>query len=72
MLKGKNGENHDLERCDPLCPDIPEWLQEFRDNLVDDRVPEPRDSLASSSHEVFLEPTPTMSADLGKYFFSLP
>ena len=33
----------------PLCSDIPEWLQEFRENLVDDRVPEHRDSHASSS-----------------------
>ena len=51
----------------PLCSDIPEWLQEFRQNLVDDRVPEHRDSHASSSHEPSLEPTPTRSADLGKH-----
>ena len=54
----KNGE-------DPCCSDIPEWLQEFRENLVDDRVPERRDSHASSSHELSLEPT--RSADLGKH-----
>ena len=29
-----------IERSNPLCSDIPEWLQEFRENLVDDRVPE--------------------------------
>ena len=40
-----------------MCSDIPDWLQEFRENLVDDRVPERRDSLASSSHEVSLQPT---------------
>ena len=34
----------------------PEWLQEFRENLVDDRVPEHRDSHASSSHELSLGP----------------
>ena len=34
-------------------------------NLVDDRVPERRDSHASSSHELSLEPT--RSADLGKH-----
>ena len=34
---------------------------------MDDRVPEPRDSHASSSHESSLEPTPTRSADLGKH-----
>ena len=56
-----------IERRDPLCSDKPEWLQEFRENLVDDRVPEHRDSHASSSHEPSLEPTPTRSVDLGKH-----
>ena len=58
-----------IERRDPLCAEIPEWLQEFRENLVDDRVPEHRDSHASSSHEVSLEPTPTRSVDLGNHSF---
>ena len=47
----QKNENHETERADPLCSDIPDWLQEFRENLVDDRVPERRDSHASSSHE---------------------
>ena len=34
---------------------------------MDDRVPECRDSHASSSHEPSLEPAPTRSADLGKH-----
>ena len=34
---------------------------------MDDRVPEHRDSHASSSHESSLEPTPERSADLGKH-----
>ena len=33
---------------------------------MDDRVPEHRDSHASSSHELSLEPASTRSADLGK------
>ena len=57
-FQSKINENHDIGRRDPLCSDIPEWLQEFRENLVDDRVPEHRDSQASSSHELSLEPTP--------------
>ena len=57
----------DMERGDALCSDVREWLQEFRENLVDDRVPERRDSHASSSHEPSLEPTPTRSVDLGKH-----
>ena len=36
-------------------------------NLVDDRVPEHRDSNASSSHESSLEPAPARSADLSKH-----
>ena len=51
------------ERGDPLCSDIPEWLQEVRENLVDDRVPERRDSHASSSHEPPLEPIFKRSVD---------
>ena len=60
-------ENHELEPGNPLDSEIPEWLQEFRENLVDDRVPERRDSHASSSHEPYLEPTSTGSEDLGKH-----
>ena len=59
--------SHDQERRDPCHSDILEWLQEFRENLVDDRVPERRDSHASSSHESSLEPTPTRGVDLGKH-----
>ena len=51
----------------PLCSDIREWLQEFRENLVDVRVTEHRDSHASSSHEPSLEPMPAKSVDLGNF-----
>ena len=51
-----NKEETMIERGDPLFADsghasseILEWLQEFREKLVDDRVPEHRDSHASSS-----------------------
>ena len=54
--KPKKNEDHEQVRGDPCHSDIPEWLQEFRENLVDDRVPERRDSHASSSLEPFLEP----------------
>ena len=53
------------EREDLYHSDIPEWLQEFRQNLVDDRVPESRDSHATSSHELSLEPM--RCEDLGKH-----
>ena len=67
--KPNENEDHEIERIDPLCSDIPEWLQEFRENLVGDRVPERRDSHASSSHGSSLEPTLTRSVDLGKLSF---
>ena len=63
--KSRN-EDHELERRDPCHSRILEWLQEFRENLVDDRVPERRDSHASSSHEPSLD-TPARCADLGKH-----
>ena len=55
------------ERRDLLNSDIPEWLQDFRENLVDDEIPEHGDSHASSSHEVSLEPTPKRRENLGKH-----
>ena len=41
-----------IERGNPLDSEIPEWLQEFRENLVDDEIPLQGGSHASSSHEV--------------------
>ena len=57
-------------RGDPLCSDnseIPEWLQEFRENLVDDEIPLQGGSHASSSREASLEPTPKRREDLRKH-----
>ena len=63
-----------MERCDPLLTDsvrvsseIPEWLQEFRENLVDEEIPVHGDSHASSSHEMSLEPIFKRREDLGKH-----
>ena len=57
-----NKKETKIERGNPLCSDIPEWLQEFREILVDDEVPERGDSHASSSHEVCKR-----REDLGKH-----
>ena len=43
------------------------WLQEFRENVVDDRVREHRDSHASSFHKPSLEPKLARSVDMGKH-----
>ena len=53
-----------------MCSDnseIPEWLQEFRENLVDDEIPLQGGSHASSSHEASLEPIEMRREDLGKH-----
>ena len=56
-----------IERGNPLESEILEWLQEFRENLVDDEIPVHGHSHASSSHEVSLEPTFKRREDLGKH-----
>ena len=65
--KPNKNKDQDQERGDLCHSDIPEWLQEFRDHLVDDRVLEHRESHASSSHEPSLEPMLARSVDLGKH-----
>ena len=65
-----NKKETTIERGDPLCSDdseIPEWLQEFRGNLVDDEIPLQGGSHASSSHEASLEPITKRREDLGKH-----
>ena len=63
-----NKKKTTIERGNP-CDDseIPEWLQEFRENLVDDEIPLQEGSHASSSHEASLEPTTKRREDLGKH-----
>ena len=56
-----------IERGNPCDCEIPEWLQEFKENLVDDEIPLQGGSHASSSHEVSLEPTSKRREDLGKH-----
>ena len=56
-----------IDRGNPLCSDILEWLQELKENLVDDEIPEHGDSHASSSHEASFEPIFMRREDLGKH-----
>ena len=65
--KPNKNEDHDLERRDLLNSDKPEWLQEFRENLVDDEVPSQGGSHTSSSHEVSLQPTTKRRENLCKH-----
>ena len=63
-----NKKETTIER-ENLCDDseILEWLQEFRENLVDDEIPLQGDPHASSSHETSLEPIKMRSEELGKH-----
>ena len=63
-----NKKETTIERSN-LCddPEIPEWLQEFKENLVDDEIPLQGGSHASSSHEASLEPTTKRREELGKH-----
>ena len=65
--KKPNEKETTIERGNPLDSEIPEWLQEFRENLVDDEIPLQGGSPASSSHEVSSEPTTKGREDLGKH-----
>ena len=73
--KSKNKEKEPKrEQGDPLFTDsgrasseILEWLQEFKENLVDDEIPLHGGSHASSSHEAFLEPILKRREDLCKH-----
>ena len=62
-----NKKETTIERRNPCDSEIPEWLQEFRKNLVDDEIPLQGGSHASSSHEVSLEPITKRREDLGKH-----
>ena len=63
----RNIKESKKEQRESFCSEIPEWLQEFRENLVDDEIPEQGGSHASSSHEVSLESTTKRREDLGKH-----
>ena len=56
-----------IERGNPCDSEIPEWLQELRENLVDDEIPLQGGSHACFPHEVSLEPTTKRREDLGKH-----
>ena len=71
--KPKTHKNEDIEpaRRD-LLRDMPEWLEEFTENLVDERVPAHRDAPASSSRESASEPLRISGIGWAPYSYSLP
>ena len=66
-IQKPNEKKTTIERGNSLDSEIPEWLQEFREILVDDGIPVHGDSHDSSSDEASLEPTFKRSADSGKH-----
>ena len=61
-----NKKESKKKQIDSMFSEILEWLQEFRENLVDDEIPLQGGSHASSSHEASLEPITKRREDLGK------
>ena len=64
-----NKKETTIARGDLLCSDnspIPEWLQEFKEILVDDEIPLQGRSHASSAYEASLELITKRREDLGK------
>ena len=51
-----NKKETTIERDNSLDSEIQEWMEDFRENLLDDEIPVQGDSYASSSHETSLEP----------------
>ena len=51
----KPNENDDEESQSDELQGVPDWLQEFKHGLVDESVPEHRDT-SISSHEFLVEP----------------
>ena len=70
--KKTNKKETTIERGNPLHSEIPEWLQELREILVDDEIPFQGGSHASSSHEASLEPTTKRREDSGKHSVYFP
>ena len=64
-------EDNERVRGNPLR-DLPEWLEEITENLVDDSVSEHRDAPASSSRELSSEPRAKVVSGKHSIFYSLP
>ena len=71
-IKNKNkDEDIDMVQGD-LLRDLPEWLEEFTENVVDERVPAVRDTPASSSRESDPEPPRKVVSGKHSISYSLP
>ena len=60
-------EETTIERGNSSNSEILDWLQEFRENFVDDEILSQGGSHASSSHEASLEPIFKRREELGKH-----
>ena len=62
-----NKKETTIKRGNPSDSEIPEWLQEFNEILVDDEIPIHKSSHDSSSPVAFSEPIFKRREDLGKH-----
>ena len=65
----KNDDNEEVRGN--LSHDLPEWPQEFKENLVDESVPKHRDA-SSSSHELPSEPRAKVASGKHSIFTHFP
>ena len=63
-----NKNEDDEELRSELLQDVPEWQQDFKENLVDKSV-QPHQHSPSSSHELPVEPRTKVVPGLGKHSF---
>ena len=63
-IKNKNGESEEVQR--DILHELPDWLQEFRENLVDKNA-QPHQYSPSSSHELPMEPRAEVVLGTGKH-----
>ena len=61
----------DEELQDDELQGVPDWLQEFKEGLIDESAPEHRDT-SSSSHELLLEPRAKVVPSTPNIFYSFP
>ena len=67
----KSNKNDDEELQSDELQRVPDWLQEFKDGLVDEIVPEHRHA-SSSSHELPLEPRAKVVPSETQHLHSCP
>ena len=57
VTENKHKIRTSMEHGEPLCTDLPEWLEEFTDNLVDEEAPASSEAANTSREPLHQEPS---------------